>query len=293
MSVLLDTPGAWNARAGPLVRTVDHAEPEIPTRIGLVLSAGGLRGVAHLGVMRELLKLGVPIDILVGVSAGAIIAGYYAGVGLTIEEMIGDAPAFRGRHLVAHALALRTPQMLRPVLRPFCGIIPRRLAQLERGAFAPLHHGVARLGLVCHDLLTHGPLYFSSVESHGARLSDIVKASAAVPGLFPTRAIRFRDRIAHLVDGGVSDSLPIAFARGPLGATRLIVSDCRRTAHPIPDDPHTIYLRPDLDGVGTLRSRGTLAHSVRRGEETVTADVVHRIRGWMADSAAVQHALAR
>ena len=55
------------------------------TGIGVVLSAGGLRGVAHLGVIRRLVELGIPIDVLVGVSAGAIIAGFWAGVGLTVR----------------------------------------------------------------------------------------------------------------------------------------------------------------------------------------------------------------
>ncbi len=257
------------------------ADTASPARLGVVLSAGGLRGVAHLGVMRQLLTLGIPIDVLVGVSAGAVIAGYYAGVGLTIEDMIGDAPSFKGRHLMLHGLTLRTPHLLRPLLRPFCGIIPRRLSQLEAARFAPLHHGVSRLGIVCHDLVANAPVYYSSIECYGARLSDIVRASAAVPVLFPTRAVRQQDRMVHLVDGGVSDSLPIEFARTALGATRIVVSDCRRIARRPPDDPHVIYLRPELDGTGTLRSpAGTLAEGVRQGEQAVTPAAVQRIREW-------------
>ena len=49
-----------------------------PSRIAVVLSAGGLRGAAHLGVLRRLVQIGLPIDVMVGVSAGAIIAGFYA-----------------------------------------------------------------------------------------------------------------------------------------------------------------------------------------------------------------------
>lgn len=255
---------------------------DLAPSIGVVLSAGGLRGVAHLGVMRRLLASGVPIDVLVGVSAGAIIAGYYAGVGLTIEDMIGDAPRFRGRHVLLHGMTLRAPMALRPVIRRFCGVIPRRLQELDAGRFHPLHHGIKGLGVVCHDQLTNRPVYFSSVESHGAKLSDVVKASAAVPGVIPTRKVTWGDRAVHLVDGGISDSLPMQFAQGVLGATHLIVSDCRRVATPAAADDRVVYIRPALDGASAWRSRGSLTQSVACGEAAVTAEVITRVRGWYA-----------
>ena len=64
-------------------------------RIALVLSAGGLRGAAHVGVLRALVREGIPIDVLVGVSAGAVIAAYYAAAGLTLDELADDAVRFR------------------------------------------------------------------------------------------------------------------------------------------------------------------------------------------------------
>jgi predicted acylesterase/phospholipase RssA len=256
-------------------------DSSIRVRIGVVLSAGGLRGVAHLGVMRRLLAAGVPIDVIVGVSAGAIIAGYYAGVGLTIDDMIGDAPRFRGRHVLMHGLTLRAPHAFRPVMRRFCGIIPRRLQELDAGRFMPLHHGVTGLGVVCHDRITNRPVYFSSVESFGARLSDVVKASAAVPGLIPSRAVQWGDRVVHLVDGGLSDALPTRFARERLGATHLIVSDCRRIAAPTADEEPVVYVRPALNGAGSWQSPpGTLTETVACGEAAVTPEILSRIRGW-------------
>jgi NTE family protein len=260
-------------------------DPAARVRIGVVLSAGGLRGVAHLGVMRRLLGAAVPIDVIVGVSAGAIIAGYYAGVGLSIEDMIGDAPRFRGRHVLMHGMTLRAPHLVRPFLRRFCGIIPRRLKELEAGRFDPLHHGVRALGVVCHDCITNRAMYFSSVESFGVRLSDVVKASAAVPGLIPTRPVAWGDRVVHLVDGGVSDGLPTQFARAALGATHLIVSDCRRvaTSTPLPDDERVVYIRPVLNGAGSWQApRGTLTETVVHGEAAVTDEILARVRRWYA-----------
>ena len=189
-------------------------------RVGIVLSGGGLRGAAHLGVLRRIVRHHIPVPVMVGVSAGAIIAAYYAAVGLSVHEMIEQAPEFRGRHLVMHGLTLRAHPALKPYLRRFCGIIPQRLAQLELATFERLHHGVERLGIVCHDLCSNQPRYFSTADHQGLALADIARASAAVPGMFPPKTMTIGRDTARLIDGGVSDSLPTGFARSPaMGAT--------------------------------------------------------------------------
>jgi NTE family protein len=259
-------------------------------RVGIVLSGGGLRGAAHLGVLRRIVRHHIPIDVMVGVSAGAIIAAYYAAVGLTVQEMIGEAPVFRGRHLIMHGLTLRVHAALRPYFRRFCGIIPERLAQLERASFETLHHGVKRLGIVCHDLISNKPRYFSTAEHMGLPLADVARASAAVPGVFPARTITIGGERVRLVDGGVGDSLPVRFARSPaLGATHLIVSDCRYGApSPPAGSDSLVYLRPDLDGIRPLRApRTALMKAVWRGEAAVTPEVVERLRSWCAEPALV------
>ena len=191
-----------------------------PVRIGVVLSAGGLRGVAHLGVLRSLVRHRIPVEIIVGVSAGAIVAAYYAAVGLSVDEMIDQAPAFRGRHILMHGVTLRSPASLKPILRRFCGIIPVRLEQLEAATFTTLHHGVRRIGIVCHDIDRNHTRYFSTTDSRGVRLSDVARASAAVPRVLPAKTMIIEGDVVRLVDGGISDSLPVDFARSPrMGAT--------------------------------------------------------------------------
>ena len=54
--------------------------------IGLVLSGGGARGGAHLGVVKALEELRVPVDVIAGTSIGAAIGGLYAS-GMTVEEL--------------------------------------------------------------------------------------------------------------------------------------------------------------------------------------------------------------
>ena len=250
-------------------------------RLGLVLSAGGLRGAAHLGVLRQIVRLGVEVDTIVGVSAGAIIGAYWAAVGLSVDEMIDETPRFRGRHIIMHGVTLRAHRVLKPCLRRFCGIIPERLRQLDESDFTVLHHGVGRIGVVCHDSVRDEPCYFATGDHHGARLADVVRASAAVPGVLPARAMTLGVRDVRLADGGISDSLPIGFARA-LGATHLIVSDCRLVAPPVPPSDDVVYIRPELDGIRTLRApRAALQHAVALGEAAVTPAITERIQGWV------------
>src|SRR5712691_728923 len=255
-----------------------------PLRIGIVLSAGGLRGAAHLGVLRRIVRHHIPVEVIAGVSAGAIIAAYYAAVGLSVHEMIEQAPVFRGRHILMHGLTLRLHASLKPYLRRFCGIIPQRLEQLEAASFTTLHHGIKRLGIVCHDIERNQPRYFSTIESCGVRLADVARASAAVPGVLPAKTMTIGADVVRLADGGISDSLPVDFVRSPLmGATHVIVSDCRYSVPASSShDDSLIYIRPDLDGIRRLRApRTALMKAVWRGEAAVTPDVIDQICSWM------------
>jgi NTE family protein len=74
LQTLIIPEGSWGA-----------VEPGRP-RIGLVLGGGGARGAAHIGVLKELERLQVPVDAIVGTSMGAIVGGLYAS-GMTIAEL--------------------------------------------------------------------------------------------------------------------------------------------------------------------------------------------------------------
>jgi len=265
-------------------RSVKTATPSIERpSIAVVLSAGGLRGAAHVGVLRALVREGVPVDVLVGVSAGAVIAAYYAGAGLSLDELADDAIAFRGRHLLMHSVNIRLGGRFDETLAPRCGIIPDRLRQLEGARFDALHHGVAALGIGCHDGRADRPRYFATGATHGVALHEIVKASASIPLLFPSVPVVCNGERWMLTDGGISDPVPIAFARAaPLGATHVIVSDTRWIGATPRTDERTVWIRPRMPGTGTLWTRRGLAAAVRCGESAVTADIVRRIRRWSA-----------
>ncbi len=247
-------------------------------RVAVVLSAGGLRGAAHVGVLRALIRHGVPIDALIGVSAGAIVAAYYAAVGLSLDELVHDAEIFRGRHLLAYSLTVHSRHRFDPFIASFCGVIPDRLRQLEAATFERLHHGVRQLGIVCHDTRERRPRYFTAALNRGPALSDLVRASASIPHLFPAVPVRCQGDEWRLTDGGVSDPVPLAFAREVMCATLVIVSDCRWVGRVPVVDRDTVWIRPHMAHTGTLWSpRHGLLASIAAGEAAVTGDVVARI----------------
>src|SRR6476646_636577 len=253
-------------------------------RIAVVLSAGGLRGAAHVGVLRELVRQGVPIHAIVGVSAGAIVAAYYAAVGLDFDELVADAERFRGRHLLAHSLNVQLGYRLDLQLGPFCGVIPHLFPQLASASFDRLYHGVERLGIFCHDVTSGQPRYFSTGADQGVALGDAVLASASIPRLFPAVSVRCNGEAMRLTDGGVSDAVPIAFARSrQLGATHVIVSDCRWIGRRQDADASTVWVRPRMPETGTLWSpaRGLIT-AVREGAAALTPQALDRISNWFA-----------
>src|SRR5206468_11368117 len=113
----------------------------------------------------------------------------------------------------------------------------------------------------------------------GIQLSDAVRASASIPRLFPPVCVRCGTDVLELTDGGVSDSVPLAFARSPaIGATHVIVSDCRWIGRVPRLDATTTWIRPRLVSTGTLWTPlGGLVATVRDGEESVTDRIVNRI----------------
>ena len=266
-----------------LKSVVRAGDASAPMRVGVVLSGGGLRGAGHIGVLQQLIAHGIPIDVIVGSSAGAVIAAYYAAVGLTLDELVADAEHFRGRHLLAHSLNVRLHHRFDRTIGKLTGMIPARLEQLEGASFDRLHHGVQGIGIVCHDVTRGRPCYFSTGNHRHVRVRDVVRASASIPLLFPFIRVGCGGESLRLTDGGVSDCLPIAFAqRAPLSATHLIVSDCRWFApHPPNASENLVYVRPRLFTTGALWApSSSLMESVRQGAAAVTDEILERLGQW-------------
>jgi predicted acylesterase/phospholipase RssA len=104
-----------------------------------------------------------------------------------------------------------------------------------------------------------------------------------MPGVFRPRLFKIGDDEMRLVDGGLSDSLPVEYTRSDLAATHLIVSDCRSNVASSPPllGAHLIYIRPRLGDMGPLRSPCTsLLAAVAAGEAAVTPAIEDQVRRW-------------
>lgn len=178
----------------------------------LVLSGGGLKGMAHIGVLKALQERGMVPAAVVGSSMGALVGAAWAA-GMPIGIMEQQALLVRRRHIfrVAHVdMALK--RMLSPA-------VYRR---------EPLETLIGRLvGHRTFDDLDH-PLLVNTVDLHtgqqvlwglpgrrNVRVADAVFASCALPGIFPPREI---DGHCY-VDGAVVENLPVRIATMATGGS--------------------------------------------------------------------------
>jgi NTE family protein len=173
-------------------------------KVGLALSGGVVRGLAHVGVVNVLEAAGIPIDVIAGTSAGAIVgAGYAAGL--------------KAGELREMALSLRWYHIAIPVI-PLRGFVS--FVKLERwmmGLVGDLTFDQLRIPLaaVTADIETG-----ERVSVTQGRVAPAVRASCSVPGIVTPVKIDGR----YLVDGAIVDNLPVAVARA-MGAEYVIAVD--------------------------------------------------------------------
>lgn len=212
-----------------------HADGSRP-RIGLVLSGGGARGLAHVGVLKALERAHVRIDAIAGTSMGAIVGGLYAS-GMTADELETAL-----RHIDWDALF--APRVARPFLSqrrkeedfeiatglefgvhdgqlsaPQGALSSRGLELLLRRLTLPVRHvdDFDKLPIpfraVATDMETGKPV----ILSHGD-LAVALRSSMSVPGVFAPTEVDGR----LLGDGGLVDNLPVDVARA-MGVDVVIV----------------------------------------------------------------------
>ncbi len=207
-------------------------------RIGLVLSGGGARGTAHIGVLKTLDDLRIPVDAIAGTSMGAVVGGLYASGmdGRAIERLLSTVDwedAFRDRPTRAE-LAFRRKRddedflvnvpigfRGRKLLIPTGLIAGQKLTQILRQATLPVAAVTdfdqlpIPLRVVATDLESGTPAVLSSGD-----LTAAMRASMSAPGIFAP--VERDGRL--LVDGGLVKNLPIDVAR-TMGVDVLIVVD--------------------------------------------------------------------
>jgi NTE family protein len=223
--------------ATPSAGQTATATPGRP-RIGLVLSGGGARGAAHIGVLKMLDRLHVPIDVIAGTSMGAVVGGLYAS-GMSGEQIehamaaLNWQAAFRDRPPRTQLDYRRKEEDREFLVNLPLGLQGRRLVipkGLVQGQL--LTETLRKLTLPVAQItdFDHLPTPFRAVATNletGAKvvlgsgdLTTAMRASMSVPGVFAP--VDYGNEM--LVDGGLADNLPIDVARA-MGVDVLIVVD--------------------------------------------------------------------
>ena len=174
-------------------------------RVALVLGGGGLKGFAHIGVLRALEEHGIAPDVYAGTSIGALIAAAYLG-GTPVDELQARAEALRKRdlfrinHLGMLLERMRSPSIyLEEPLRALCA------AAMPDVTFADLPK---RLLVNTVDLDHGARVVWGLPGLENVSVRDAVYASCALPGFFPPGRVGERT----CIDGGVVDNLPVSVA---------------------------------------------------------------------------------
>lgn len=201
------------------------AVPKTPPRVGLALGGGAARGFAHVGVIQVLEEAGIKPAVVVGTSAGSLVAALYAA-GRNGQQLQAVALAMDEATFADWTLPLFSRGLLRgeALARYVNTQVNNRL--IENMALP--------LGIVATDLQSGQGVLFRRGDTGTA-----VRASSAVPAVF--LPVRINNR--EYVDGGLVSPVPVRYAR-EMGAELVVAVDISSAPEGNPSaDPLQILLQ--------------------------------------------------
>jgi NTE family protein len=256
--------------------------PHPSPRVGLVLSGGGARGGAHIGVLKVLEREGIPIDCIAGTSFGALVGGFYAlgysaaeieriFVDQDWDELFSDSPDRRlapiTRRRDARYLAELNFNRLTPELptgmwsgQKLTQVFDRYTTERVLAAgydFDRLH---IPFRAVATDLLTGKPHVFRN-----GRMTEAFRASSAIPMIFTP----VEKDGTLLVDGGLVDNLPADLAR-EMGAEVIIAVD---TTAPLLEKNQIRSFLDVMDQTMSLTMKASVDRNVRHVDLMLRPDL--------------------
>jgi NTE family protein len=207
-------------------------------KVGLALGGGGARGAAHIGVLRVFERENIPIDYLVGTSAGALIAALYSG-GVDPNELEKHilsgaiSKVYKTDFSIFRAIFLYMNKTLRTVFRkPFyAGLyndhkLHRFVNELVSNGDGSIDIAIP-LHIIAVDLISGEPVVIKSGD-----VGLAVQASTAIPTL--RQPIPIDDQL--LVDGGILKNIPVDEAK-KMGSDLVIAVDVEsKLNHSKPED---------------------------------------------------------
>ncbi|RMJ02593.1 NTE family protein RssA [Marinobacter litoralis] len=207
-------------------------------KVGLVLSGGGAKGMAHVGVLRVLEEMKVPVDMVVGTSAGSAVAALYAS-GMSVDEIeqrfidLDWLSSFRDDPGRAYKPVRRKQSDWRLPISPGIGVDTEGV-HVGGGLVTGQN-----LGLILNELTRDAalvddfdqlPIPFRAIATDletgveviigSGNLAEAIRASMSIPGVYAP--VERGGRL--LVDGGVANNLPVSVARD-MGADIIIAVD--------------------------------------------------------------------
>ncbi|MBA3443055.1 MAG: patatin-like phospholipase family protein [Pyrinomonadaceae bacterium] len=220
-------------------------------RIGVALSGGAARGIAHLGVLKVLEEQNVPIDFIAGTSAGALVGGAVAA-GIPLAELEEWGRSLRWRDIGRMTLSRLGVQS------------NARLEELIRARFPVTRFEDLRIpfAAVATDLHTGKAV----VMSNEGDVAFAIRASCALPGWY-VPVVDEQGR--QLVDGGLAANVPSAAARS-LGADIVIAVDVNAEG--------ARFLGPPQSAIGVLFQSIMVVQRTAAAHQWQDADLVIRPR---------------
>jgi NTE family protein len=222
----------------------------------LVLGGGGLKGMAHIGVLQALEELGMIPDLVVGCSMGSLIAGAWAS-GMPVAEMREVALGVTRRDVfqVAHAdMALkrmRSPAVYRR--EPLEKLIARLVGDRSFGDLR------RRLLVATVDLRSGAQVLWGLPGLDRVKVGEAIFGSCALPGILPPREIDGR----LCVDGAVMENLPV----------RIAASEC-------PGPVLAVHVGATTTLAAASDPEGFASTYIRSLEIVMHTMLVERLRSW-------------
>jgi NTE family protein len=225
-------------------------QPERPS-VGLALSGGAARGIAHVGVLKVLAEHNIPIDFVAGTSAGSVAGGALAA-GMSLEEIEHLSRSLRWRdmgRMTLSKLGVQSNARLEEYLRK---LLPLTRFEEMRIPFAA----------VATDLQSGEAV----VMSGEGDVPFAIRASCCIPGWYvPVTDERGR----QLVDGGLVANVPAAAARS-LGADIVIAVDVNAEG--------AKFLGPPQSAIGVIFQSMMVVQRTVSALQLQDADIVIRPR---------------
>ena len=262
----------------PAVTPPGVAAPARPPRLGLVLGGGAARGFAHVGVIQVLEASGIRPDVVVGTSAGSLVAALYAS-GKNGAELERVALGMDEATLTDWTMPLASRGLMRGEA------LARYVRQAVGGRL--IEQMALPLGILATDLGNGRGVLFRRGDT-----AQAVRASSAVPGVFNPVAISGRE----YVDGGLVAPVPVGQAH-TMGAEVVLAIDISADPQDLPSNGLFSLLPKTTAIMGQSINRLELARADVVVRPLLTgvgsADFAARQRSIDAGRAAMQAAMPR